>query len=68
MPEVPKFAGRLGPAPWSGIKLNAELRGHLKLAAEKGCKGCDGNGFVGDPPVVQICHCINVNANRRAGP
>jgi hypothetical protein len=67
MSEVPKFAGRLGPAPWSGITLNAEIRGHLKLAADKGCKGCGGNGFHGDPSVVkvvQVCHCVN----RRSGP
>lgn len=57
--KLPEFKGRLAPAPWSGIKLNAELEGHLAVAALKTCAGCLGKGWHGKKPVVEICHCVN---------
>lgn len=57
--KLPEFKGRLVPAPWSGLYLNAELEGHLRLAALKSCKGCEGRGWHGKRPVVEICHCIH---------
>lgn len=59
---LPEFKGKLGPAPWSGIRLTSDLIGHLKLAAHSSCKGCGGSGHRGEGAIgemVQICHCLN---------
>lgn len=57
--RLPEFKGRLAPAPWSGLHLTQALEEHLQVAALKGCKGCSGRGWIGQKPVVEICHCIH---------
>ncbi len=61
--ELPDFKGRLTPTSWSGVKLTMQLELSLSLLALKTCAGCDGKGWHGERPVVQVCHC----AIRRQG-
>lgn len=50
--QLPKYEGRLAPAPWSTINLTPEIRKQLKAGALRGCEGCLGRGYTGD-----LCSC-----------
>lgn len=56
---LPQYKGRLGPAPWSAVRLTAANLKALAEAAEEGCRGCKGTGYVGGPEFGEVCHCVH---------
>ena len=59
--RLPKYAGSLAPAPWSGIRFSTETVELLKKAADPKCPACAGAGYVQDGQAAEIhqCHCVN---------
>lgn len=62
--DLPEFQGRLGPAPWSGLKLTPDLQARLRQGADRSCKGCLGSGYLGDGSgaTVEVCHCVTLRS------
>lgn len=58
---LPKYAGTLSFAPWSGMKFSEETAELLRKAADKSCPVCEGSGYVENvkDTLIHICHCIN---------
>lgn len=54
MTDLPKYEGRLTPAPWSAIALTEPIQKYLKAAALADCKACFGRGYHGDPCPCRI--------------
>jgi len=59
--SLPKYAGTLMPAPWSGLKLSEETIDLLRKAADRACPACAGQGYIhqDDNGLIHLCHCIN---------